>query len=263
VGYSNILTKDEYENTAINPEIMRCLESARKQLNLEKNQMNVLDWGCGRGNHVLFLREAGYNAFGVDVSLDSMDRGKDLIRELGYDPNSLLGAIESTGKTLHPDEFFHFLFSYDVLEHVEDIDLVTAELSRLTKSGGFGLHIYPAKWHPIEAHLLMPFVHWLPKNFLRKWAIRTCVTLGIEPHWEELEGLDSAAKTERYLRFSKNATYYRPYRRIVDTFAKYRFTVQSVVMDHPALARFRWIPRGFVEQMVLTFKTVEILTRKE
>ena len=99
MGYANTLTKEEFENTKISPEILRYIEYARDQLGLERNQMNILDWGCGRGNHVLFLREAGYNAFGVDVSLDSMDRGKGLFREFGYEPDRLLGPIEPTGRT--------------------------------------------------------------------------------------------------------------------------------------------------------------------
>lgn len=263
MGYSDVLTKEEFGNTAINPELLRYIEYAREQLGLEKGQMNILDWGCGRGNYVLFLRQAGYNAFGVDVSLDSMDRGKDLFRDFGYEPERLLGPIEPTGRTSHQDSSFDFIFSYQVLEHVQDIDLVTAELSRLTKPGGFGLHIYPGKWHPVEVHLFMPFVHWLPKNFLRRWAIRAYVVLGIEPHWNQLEGLGSAVKTNSYFDFSKNATYYRTYKSIVSSFAKSGLSAWSVVMQHPSLVRFRWIPGRFVERLVLAFKSVELLTRKE
>lgn len=263
MGYANTLTKEEFENTKISPEILRYIEYARDQLGLERNQMNILDWGCGRGNHVLFLREAGYNAFGVDVSLDSMDRGKGLFREFGYEPDRLLGPIEPTGRTPHPDGLFDFVFSYQVLEHVEDINLVTAELSRLTRPGGYGLHIFPGKWRPVEGHLFMPLVHWLPKNILRKWAIRVFVVLGIEPHWKELEGLGGTVKADRYFNFSKNLTHYRPYKRIVSSFTKSGFTIRPVVMNHPSLVRFRYIPGRFVERLVLAFKTVEILTRKE
>ena len=33
------------------------------------------------------------------------------------------------------------------------------------------LHVFPSQYHVVEQHLRMPFVHWLPKNILRKAAI--------------------------------------------------------------------------------------------
>lgn len=262
LAHSDILTREEYETTAINPEILRYLEYARIELGLQKGEMNVLDWGCGRGNHVLLLREQGYNAFGVEPSQETADLGKGLIGEMGYDPDRLLGCIDPDGKAAHPDQYFHFVFSNQVLEHVEDIDQVTREISRLTKSGCFGFHIYPGRWRPIEVHLFMPFVHWLPKNAWRHWAIRACVSLGIEPHWKELEGLSAAKKADCYCGYSNGATFYRPYQEIADSFKRAGHSVKPVVMDHPLLRPFQWVPGRLIERLVLAFRTVEILTRR-
>lgn len=263
LAHSDILNKEEYETTAINHEILRYLEHARGQLRLERGEMNVLDWGCGRGNHVLFLREQGYSAFGVDPSQETLDRGKGLIGESGYDPDHLLGPIGPGGKTSYPDQFFHFVYSNYVLEHVEDLAQVTREVGRVTKSGCFGFHVYPGRWRPVEGHLLMPFVHWLPKNASRYWAIRACVSVGLEPRWKELDGLSGAKKADGYCGYVNSATFYRPYREIANGFVQAGHSVKPVVMDHPSLRPLRWVPGRLIERSVLAFKTVEILTRRE
>lgn len=262
MSYIDILTEDEYDSFVVNLEILRYLEYARAQLGLEKQDMNVLDWGCGRGNYVLYLRRAGYNAYGVDVSADAISRGKGLINRSGYDADDLLAPIGNNGKTRHPDGFFHFVFSYQVLEHVEDMKLVTQEIARITSTGGFGLHIYPGKWRPIEGHLFMPFVHWLPKNAIRRVAIYMFALLGVEPRWKEANGLNSWQKARIYFSYSEDETFYRPYGAIRESFTRSGFSAKSVVMDHPSLERFRWIPGGIIEGMVLAFKTVELLTVK-
>jgi hypothetical protein len=261
--YSDELTEEEYKNIRINQEVVRYLEWARNELGLEKQEMNVLDWGCGRGNYVLFLRSQGYNAFGVDTSLDCIDRGKGLMERMGFDPDQLISLIGPDCKTQHPDAFFHFVFSCQVLEHVEHIDLVTRESNRITKSGCFGLHIYPGNRRPIEGHLFMPLVHWLPKNSIRKFAIRLFVFCRIEPRWPALDGLGSLEKADVYFEYSRDKSFYRPYETICNSFVQAGFSVKPVVLDHPGLLKFRWIPNKLLEALVLRFRSVELLARKQ
>ena len=262
MAYSDILTEEEYQTTKVNQEVIRYLEYTRKQLGLEKSKMNVLDWGCGRGNYTLYLREQGYSVYGVDISQEAIDRGKDLFRKKGYDPDELLIPITPSIKTAFPDNFFHFVFSKQVLEHVEKLDLVTKELARLTKPGGFGFHVYPGDKRPIEGHLFMPFVHWLPKNFLRDFAIRFFVAIGVEPHWSETNGLSVTKKAKRYTDYSKECTFYRPSKEVFANFRNNGFSVKPVAIDHPKLQKISWAPRAFIESMVLRFWAVEILVQK-
>ena len=60
---------------------MRYLELTRERLGLQKYEMNVLDWGSGRGEYVAWLREAGYNAFGAEIRAEAADRGKELLAD--------------------------------------------------------------------------------------------------------------------------------------------------------------------------------------
>ena len=67
--------------------------------------------------------------------------------------------------------FFDIVITNQVLEHMSNkIDFIN-ELKRILKTGGFSYNILPAKFRFIEVHLKMPFVHWVPKNGLRKFLI--------------------------------------------------------------------------------------------
>jgi ubiquinone/menaquinone biosynthesis C-methylase UbiE len=157
---------------------------------------------------VLYLREQGFDAFGVDVDNLPIINGIPLFETMGYD-TSILSLIQIDGKTNFENNFFDIVISDNVFEHIESIDLVIDEIARITKSGGIGLHIFPAHRHLIEAHLKMPFIHWLPKNIIRKLIIYIYVFLKIDPNWEELKGQPIKRKADQYYNYSISKTFYR------------------------------------------------------
>jgi ubiquinone/menaquinone biosynthesis C-methylase UbiE len=153
-----------------------------------------------------------------------------------------------------------------VLEHVADIDAVTREVARVTTPGGCGFHVYPGQLRPIEPHLFMPFVHWLPKNLSRKWMIAAFVACGIEPRWGWLAEATRGRKTQAYYEFCNNETFYRSFRDVRRSFSQRGFAVTPVSAEHPSLHRLRVLPsalrKSVVELPVRLFQTVEILVRK-
>jgi SAM-dependent methyltransferase len=266
MDYDAQLTESEFADFTPNSEVVRYLELTRQRLGLEKGQMNVLDWGSGRGEYVAWLRRAGYNAYGAEIRQEAADRGKTLMRALELDHDRLIHPIAPDCRTDLPDGFFHFIFTHYVLEHVADIDAVTREIARLTAPGGCGFHVYPGKLRLIEPHLFMPFVHWLPKSLVRKWFIRGCVSCGIEPRWDRLKAASALHKTDEYYDFCMQETFYRPVRQVRQSFNNVGLEVTPVSADHPALRRFSIVPRVLrkilVELPVMLFQTVEILVRK-
>jgi SAM-dependent methyltransferase len=266
LSYDNLLTDAEFAAFQPNAEVVRYLELTRARLGLQKREMNVLDWGSGRGEYVAWLRDAGYNAFGAEIRNEAAERGKELLNARGHDYSRVITPIPTNGQTDLPADFFHFVFTHYVLEHVADLHAVTGEIARVTAPGGCGFHVYPGKLRPIEPHLFMPFVHWLPKNLTRKWAIATCVACGIEPRWDWLAAANVGKKVQAYYEFCVNETFYRSFHEVRRSFNKVGFVVTPVAAEHPALHRFAALPSVFrrlaVELPVMLFQTVEILVRK-
>jgi SAM-dependent methyltransferase len=266
VSYDDLLTEADFAAFRPNAEVVRYLEVTRERLGLRRDQMNVLDWGSGRGEYVAWLRDAGYNAFGAEIRQEAAERGKALLAAHGHDHARVIATISPAGETDLPADYFHFVFTHYVLEHVADIDAVTKEIARVTAPGGCGFHVYPGKLRPIEPHLFMPFVHWLPKNPMRKWAIAAFVACGIEPRWGWLAAAGLGSKAQAYYEFVVNETFYRSFREVRHSFSKVGLVVTPVSADHPALRRLAILPSALrklvVELPVMLFQTVEIIVRK-
>jgi SAM-dependent methyltransferase len=128
---------------------------------------------------VFWLLDRGYHACGVDIDSTCIENGRSLARARGLEAERVLTVLDERGRAPYPDGSFDFTCSYQVFEHVEDMDRVARELARITAPGGGGAHIYRASHTLVEGHLMMPFVHWLPKNRLRLWLIRLWVALGV------------------------------------------------------------------------------------
>lgn len=87
----------------------------------------VLDVGCGVGQVVRRWKEAGLDAYGVEVSEPSVKRA----REAG-----LNCAIYDGGHLPFPDGHFAAAGALNVLEHVEEPEAFIPELVRVVEPGG-------------------------------------------------------------------------------------------------------------------------------
>src|SRR5262245_10877548 len=87
----------------------------------------ALDVGCGVGQVVGRLTEAGYEAYGVDVSEPNIERARRFSSRCQlYD-----------GKRLpFPDQYFGSVGALNVLEHVEEPESFIRELVRVAEPGG-------------------------------------------------------------------------------------------------------------------------------
>ncbi|MFX0138425.1 MAG: class I SAM-dependent methyltransferase [Candidatus Hodarchaeota archaeon] len=258
-----ILTEEEFSKYSPNKEIIQYLDDYQKKNNMKKNDINVLDWGCGKGRDVLWLREQGYNAFGVDLDPEPIRNGRHLIRKKGYD-DSILRLIKVDGKTNFPDDFFHFAFSNHVFEHINDLDSVVAELKRITVRNGIEYHLYPGYKSIREGHLNMPFIHWFPKNRIRKFLIFAFLCCGREPKWKELENYNKREKTEIYFKYSINNTFYRKYSKVMRIFEKNNFSVKFKMAIHPKWKKkilFKVIS-PFIHHLLLTFNENKLYATK-
>jgi len=87
----------------------------------------VLDVGCGAGQVVRRLTEAGYEAYGVDVSEPNIERARRFSSRCQF----------YDGKHLpFPDAHFASVGALNVLEHVEEPERFIPELVRVTEPVG-------------------------------------------------------------------------------------------------------------------------------
>lgn len=265
---NDTLTEEEFASFTPKPTLLHFLEMYRKEHKINKNELNVLDWGCGRGRTVLYLKDLGYNAYGVDIDIKPILNGAGLFKAKGYDENAL--SLLSKGKTIYPDNYFHFIMSNQVFEHVSDIQSVSVELSRITKKNGAGFHIYPGYRRINEGHLLMPLVHWLPKNTLRKKAIFAYVLAGKEPKWKELNNCTITQKVDAYYAYSINKTFYRRLSDVIKIFEDAGFLVTIETINSPKVSNNKLlkqlvkqgISKDLLNYLLATFARVDLYAKK-
>jgi 2-polyprenyl-3-methyl-5-hydroxy-6-metoxy-1,4-benzoquinol methylase len=227
----DVLTEQEMANFVFNSRILKQLERCRKKLNLEKDQMNILDWGCGRGRAVVWLREQGYKAFGVDIDLEPVENCRNLLSSRGVNPDSLIYLIQNNTAKEFPDKHFHFIFSYGVFEHIKDLDQVAAEFKRIMAPEAIGAHFFPAHKHLVETHLRMPFLHWLPKNGLRMICFKSTLMLGKGPKWKELQGMTKEQQAQVYYNYTVSKTFYRSPALLREVFSKVGLNIEFISLD--------------------------------
>lgn len=144
-----------------------------------QENIRVLDYGCGAGQIVNELRAAKIDAFGCDVFYEGGDYSKSL--EDGILGNAIKRMEDS--KIPFDDASFDFVINNQVLEHVEDLDSVLSEISRVLKPGGKVLSMFPDKSVWREGHCGIPFLHWFPKkSYLRIYYAAAFRLLGFGYH---------------------------------------------------------------------------------
>ena len=177
----------------------------------------VLDFGCGAGRLVQAGLAAGLQMAGADVYYGgSKTRGE-------AERSGLLGTVIHEihdGRIDAPDESFQLVVNNQVMEHVENLDVVLAEIHRVLKPGGTVLSLFPSRDVFREGHIGIPFAHRLPRGsqlrLLYTWALRS---LGLGTWKQEAPtcrqwALDKLAWIDTY-------THYRSRRDIFASYDRY------------------------------------------
>lgn len=96
--------------------------------------VEILDLGCGGGNHLLFLRNEGFSYWGVDGAPAAIELSK---RLLGGDPQGRIRAADFRDLPF-PDGMFDAVIDRQSLGHNRwsDIRAIVREIHRVLKPGG-------------------------------------------------------------------------------------------------------------------------------
>lgn len=136
--------------------------------NFKNSRAKLLDVGCGTGMTFAAVSQAFPHATALDIGDREIIATKELLKMLGI--SRVVKKYE--GKIIpFPSHTFDIVTSIEVIEHVENPDLMLAEIRRVLKKDGI-LHITTAnKWWPIEPHFKLPFLSYLPLP-LADWYVR-------------------------------------------------------------------------------------------
>ncbi len=97
----------------------------------DPNCRSVLEVGCGRGHGVFWLREIGYNAFGIDILKSQVERAKEQYFHLT--PYFSIGKAE---KLPFRNSSFDCIYSIEAAQHFLSFDEFCKESSRALKPNG-------------------------------------------------------------------------------------------------------------------------------
>jgi SAM-dependent methyltransferase len=123
----------------------------------------VLDLGSGQGGLVLELLDRGAEAYGVEPSREYAELARRRLVEAGHDPAVIQ---EAAGESIpFEDNFFDYVISLQVLEHVPRPEAIVSELFRVLKPGGqchLRFENYLVSFR--EPHYRLPWLPLLPKG---------------------------------------------------------------------------------------------------
>ena len=146
----------------------RRLNMIRKWVSL---QGRILDDGCGLGTYLAAFAPYSNERYGLEIEFARA------ISALEFSD----GVVQGIGEYIpFADNAFDFVFSNEVLEHVEDDALYAAEMARVTRPGGRILLFCPNRWYPVEQHGIfwrghykfgnIPLVNYLPNSLRNRLA---------------------------------------------------------------------------------------------
>jgi ubiquinone/menaquinone biosynthesis C-methylase UbiE len=114
------------------------LEWELKRVPAEKRAAwKALEIGCGPGRLMLPMSRHFAEIHGVDVSDEMVARAKEMLKDV---PNAQAHATDGASLKLFGDDFFDFVYSYAVFQHIPSREVVfdyMNEIRRVLKPGGF------------------------------------------------------------------------------------------------------------------------------
>lgn len=208
----------------------------------------VLDFGCGAGRLVQAGLAAGLQMAGADIFYSGSQTRADAER------SGLLGsAIHEIrdGRIDFSNETFHLVVNNQVMEHVENLDGVLAEIHRVLKPDGTLLSIFPSRDVFREGHIGIPFAHRLPRGsklrLLYTWALRS---LGLGTWKQEAPtchqwAVDKLAWIDTYTHYRSRRDIFASFRRYFSNELRESDYIRFRLLDRPgrsALARLADLP---------------------
>ncbi len=217
-----------------------------------KKGMRILDFGCGDGEMVLAFRELGFDAYGIDI-VDCPNLDAEHFHKIGFDPYTL--PFE--------DNYFDYVCSSAVFEHVQNTEESFREIYRVMKPGGVATHSLPSRYRVIEPHISVPFGGVIQNSlWFGLWA-----RLGVRnPYQKGLSWKEVRDRNLGYCRDCLNYHSYRDFKKIVmSVFGNIKIVKKEYFKNMPggAAKLGRMFPIPGYGELYFIFREWELFIKKE
>lgn len=172
----------EIERYQREPEILSFAEFERAK------GKNILEVGVGTGTDFIQWVRAGANAYGIDLSPESIRQTVIRLKTYGLEVKKL--KVADAESLPYPDHFFDIVYSWGVIHHTPDTQKALEEMVRVCEPGGI------CKIMVYNRHSLFAFYVWLKRALFagKPWkSFSWCLS-------HHLESPDTKAFTKKEMR---------------------------------------------------------------
>jgi len=160
---------EEHVESRILIDRIRVVPWLSKNINLQN--LEILEIGCGTGSSSITLAEQGANVLGVDIHKESLEIAK--LRSKVYDLN--IEFLECSSVDIHKlGKEFDAIILYATLEHltIEERLLTLERCKEILNKGGYIITIEaPNRLWYFDSHTSeLPFFQWLPDNLAYRYS---------------------------------------------------------------------------------------------
>mmetsp|Transcript_16699 Transcript_16699/g.21722 ORF Transcript_16699/g.21722 Transcript_16699/m.21722 type:complete len:237 (+) Transcript_16699:1919-2629(+) len=174
--YNELDRKEHYHNPefALEVGLIQYIDKRYNILNMPIKNDKIISLGCSLAVGVEKLADLGFDAYGVDVSAESIREALAMHRGKRCSNPPCLSVASLTNLHQFDDNFFSSGLSSDVLEHIhpDDVDAVILEISRIVQHRLFlRIAIIPEKrkmhlnGKPVQLHLTVKPTAWWVNKF--------------------------------------------------------------------------------------------------
>jgi ubiquinone/menaquinone biosynthesis C-methylase UbiE len=132
--------REQFSNLQLNLDFL-------KKVELLKPGSKALEIGCGIGGLVSELSSQGYDVTGTDISREAIAYG---LKKYG----DIKLEVQPAEALSYEDESFDFVLSFDLFEHIAQIDRHVSEVYRVLRPGGYYLLQTPNKYSNVTFQIL-------------------------------------------------------------------------------------------------------------
>jgi SAM-dependent methyltransferase len=118
------------------------------EMQCESDAERYLDVGCGNGFITEYIAPRFDEVIGIDME---PERLQDFRAHTADNPKYRIMEMSASSMEF-PDLFFSFITSFEVLEHVADLQRSVEEITRVCRRGGVLVISVPQVWFPFENH---------------------------------------------------------------------------------------------------------------